>query len=227
MDKVALMKRMDTKFVITKSQLYAVLETLTSDYTVLEIGANRLMSYISDYYDTDSKKFYLDHHNKIAKRTKIRIRNYIESGLFFLEIKQKDSKGNTLKKRIAKNAFEENLSSESMDFIENKTGQRFNLNKTLSNGFQRVTLVNIELKERVTLDLNLSYNSTVLNEALVIVELKQEKFNRQSPMVKALRKMAIYPYSISKYCIGLATLFPEIKQNHFKQKFRTINKLTA
>jgi len=86
MDKVALMKRMDTKFVITKSQLYAVLETLTSDYTVLEIGANRLMSYISDYYDTDSKKFYLDHHNKIAKRTKIRIRNYIESGLFFLEI---------------------------------------------------------------------------------------------------------------------------------------------
>jgi hypothetical protein len=41
------------------------------------------------YFDTDSKRFYHDHHNGKVKRTKIRMRNYVESNLTFLEIKKK------------------------------------------------------------------------------------------------------------------------------------------
>ena len=221
------MKRVDTKFIISHSQLVQVLDMVQSDYSALEIKNNRLMTYASDYYDTKNNKFYLQHHNKIVRRTKIRIRNYIESDLYFLEIKQKDTKGNTIKNRIPKTSMEETLSKDSISFIEQTTGERLHLRKSLSNGFQRITLVSTELKERVTIDLNLSYNGEILNKDLVIVELKQEKFNRKSPIVKALRSISTHPYSVSKYCIGMASLHPKLKQNHFKQKFLTINKLTA
>jgi hypothetical protein len=227
MDQVALMKRKDTKFIIHAKQLTLILQMVQSQYSILEIDGNRLMTYISYYYDTKEHKFYLDHHNKILRRTKVRIRNYVESGLFFLEIKQKDAKGNTLKNRIPRAANENILSSKSEQFIKQIINQNLGLVKTLRNSFKRITLVNTALKERVTIDLNLDYNGKILNPDLMIVELKQEKFNRQSPIVKALRKESIYPYSISKYCIGLASIYPKLKQNHFKQKISTITKLTA
>lgn len=227
MDRVALMRRKDTKFILHAKQLPLILQMIHSQYCILEIDGHRLMTYISDYYDTKEHKFYLDHHNKILRRTKVRIRNYVESKLFFLEIKQKDAKGNTVKNRIPRVANENKLSSESMEFIERNTKQGLDLVKTLRNSFKRITLVNTALKERVTIDLHLGYDGQILNPNLIIIELKQEKFNRQSPIVKALRKESIYPYSISKYCIGLASRYPELKQNYFKQKISTISKLTA
>ena len=39
------------------------------------------------YYDTEDRKFYLDHHNQRVNRNKIRFREYEGSNLTFLEIK--------------------------------------------------------------------------------------------------------------------------------------------
>ena len=230
MDAVSLMKRTDTKFVIPLSKLIAILKEVRNIYKVLEIKEDRIMTYSSMYFDTPTTKFYLDHHNGRVNRTKIRIRNYVESDLFFLEIKQKDGKGVTNKNRIAISGFEPILSEVSKDFIKNTTSQEFELAPTLVNKFNRVTLVSIESQERVTIDLGLTFstegNSKKFDE-LVVIELKQERFNRKSAIVKSLHQFGFNPYSMSKYCIGMVSLYEDIKYNAFKKKVRYINKIIA
>jgi hypothetical protein len=230
MDGVALMKRTDTKFIIHKDELQGLLKHMCKFYNVLEIEENRVMTYSSLYFDTPNKKFYLDHHNGKVNRTKIRMRKYIESDLCFLEIKQKDGKGKTNKSRIPLPDFELNLEDNSKDFIGEITQESFDLAPSIWNGFNRITLVNKKAKERVTIDLNLTFQINQESKSysdLVIIELKQERYDRNSPIVKSLRYLRQHPYSISKYCVGMANLYPNLKSNLFKNKLLKINKLTA
>ncbi|MCG1035470.1 polyphosphate polymerase domain-containing protein [Polaribacter sargassicola] len=230
MNSVALMKRTDTKFVINKTQLISVLQNLDTHYRVLEINNDRIMSYSSLYFDTNDNKFYNDHHNGKNNRTKIRQRKYIESNLCFLEIKQKNGKGETNKTRIPVKDFEWNLTESSKEFIAETTNETYNLVPSLLNKFNRITLVNLKSKERVTLDLNLSYKINELEkkyEDLVVVEVKQERFNRTSKIVKSLKSIKQNPYSISKYCIGMVSLYNDLKYNVFKKKLIKINNIIA
>lgn len=230
MENVSLMKRTDTKFVIHEKHLIEVLESIKDQYRVLEINKNRLLPYSSLYFDTPKKKFYIDHHNGKVNRTKVRIRKYIESGICFLEIKQKDGKGKTTKSRISIDDFEPELSENSINFIQKITKQNFDLEPSIWNKFNRITLVNKTAKERLTIDLNLSFkknNDFKTFTNLVIIELKQERFTRTSPIVKQLKSKQINPYSLSKYCIGMISVYNELKYNRFKKKLIKINKITA
>ncbi len=230
MDSVSLMKRTDTKFVIHQKDLIEILKRVKNEYKVLQINNNRLLEYTSLYFDTPEKKFYKDHHNGKVNRTKIRMRKYVESNSCFLEIKQKDGKGKTTKSRISIADFEPELSKTSTDFINKTTNHNFNLKPIIWNNFNRITLVNKKAKERLTIDLNLSFK---INDAyktfsnLVIIELKQERFTRTSPIAKILKSRQINPYSLSKYCIGMISIYKELKYNRFKKKIIKINKITA
>lgn len=227
MDEVSLMKRVDTKFVVNQDILPELLASLKSNYRILEIGGNRMMTYDSTYFDTRENDFYLAHHNKRTSRVKVRIRNYVESNLSFLEVKLKNNKGLTVKKRIKISQGEKKLNSEALSFIEQATLQKWELNPKLTNKFNRFTLASTSEKERVTFDLNLDYNGVIHNQKLAIIELKQERLNRNSTLFKVLKCAYIHPYSISKYCIGMAILHPDLKQNIFKHKLLTLNKITS
>ena len=227
MNEVSLMKRTDTKFVINERILASVLECIKEDYRVLQIGENRLMTYNSYYFDTPKNGLYTMHHNGKAGRIKVRMRNYVESNLCFLEVKIKDKKGDTVKSRIRIDGLTNELDATANDFIRNTTQKTMDLTKSIENAFNRFTLVNTKDKERVTVDVGLSFDGKVLNDNLVIVELKQERLNRKSSLFAALKAHGIGPFSISKYCIGMAATHPELKQNLFKSKFLKINKLTA
>lgn len=230
MDKYALMSRTDTKFILHEKQLVSILKTVSADYNSLEINNQRIMGYSSLYFDTLPKKFYHDHHNGKAYRLKVRMRKYLESNLCFLEVKQKDKKGNTNKNRIRIDDFETSLSAHSKEFIKNTISNEYNLAPSIWNGFNRITLANRFEKERVTIDLNLKFN---INESeksfknLAVIEVKQEGLNRQSPIIKALRQHHLMPFSISKYCIGMISLYDDIKYNQFKSKILKINKISA
>jgi len=230
MESVSLMKRTDTKFILHQNQLANILLGIKSYYKILEIKKNRIMTYESLYFDTNSRKFYYDHHNGKINRTKVRMRKYIESEICFLEIKQKDGKGNTKKSRIPIDDFMFQLSNNYYNFIKNTTSKRYNLSPVISNKFNRFTLVNKTKPERVTVDMNLSFsfqNSYKSYNDLVIIEVKQERLNLNSPIVQELRRHKILPYRISKYCLGMSSLYKELKYNNFKQKILKINKLIA
>ena len=110
------------------------------------------------------------------------------------------------------------------------TQEKWTLKPTLVNDFTRITLANVAEKERVTIDLNLSFSKEQKikgYENIVIVEVKQERLDLKSAIIKNLRKMGYYPYSMSKYCIGMLGLYKGLKYNRFKQKLIKLNKLSA
>ena len=85
MEEVKLMNRTDTKFVFEYSLLEKVMEEIKAHYYVLDISGVRLNAYRSLYFDTEDFKFYFEHHNGKKNRNKVRYREYINSGLCFLE----------------------------------------------------------------------------------------------------------------------------------------------
>jgi hypothetical protein len=98
------------------------------------------------------------------------------------------------------------------------------------NVYRRITLVNLELEERLTLDINLQFNwkeEVKKFDDLVIAEIKQEKVNRNSPFFSVMKNMGIRPYRLSKYCIGTIELYSQkkIKYNRFKEKLLKLKKI--
>ena len=109
MDDVKLMSRTDTKFAFKANKMPLLLQKLLPFYRVLAIDGKLIHDYKSLYYDTDNRKFYLDHHNGRVNRNKIRFREYVGSKLTFLEIKRKNNKGKTIKKRMKVDAISNEL----------------------------------------------------------------------------------------------------------------------
>ncbi len=233
MSSVKLMNRIDTKYVVALHRLPAILAAAIKDYYAQEIEGARLAQYDTLYYDTPNLDMYTRHHNRQLVRQKIRIRQYVETKQYFLEIKRKNNHGRTKKKRIEVGAEEKPHTSPQMqEFIAKKSQYTWDmLVPQLQTVFQRITLVNKAQTERLTIDLNVHwYNHRTQQEAaypqLVIIELKRDG-NSFSPMQRILRDMRILPMKMSKYCIGTALTNPNAKHNRFKQKIRKIERIIS
>ena len=228
MDGVKLMSRMDTKFVFKIEKLPSLLEKMTPFYRVLEINGKFIHDYKSLYFDTNARKFYIDHHNFRVNRNKIRFREYVDSGLTFLEVKLKNNKGKTIKKRMKVDAISKELSNKHKAYIENIIGKSLDVTAKQWINFSRITLVHKSKKERLTIDINLTFKNNEkegnLND-IVIAEVKQERMSRLSDFIRIAKEMSILPIRLSKYCITTMELQPNIKQNRFKKKLLFINKL--
>ncbi len=229
-DDVKLMNRIDTKYVLKRKLLKDIFSSIASYYFVLTINGKRSFPYISLYYDTDKDYMYLAHHNGKMNRYKIRFRKYIDSNNTFLEVKKKVKGVQTLKKRIEVDDIEPELTNFSKEFIEENTF--FNpqqLKPTIYTNFDRITLVNKNFSERVTIDRNLQFidkpdNSYMLDNT-VIIEVKRSIEAKRTFLIDTLAKLRIQPCGMSKYCIGRALLEPDLKTNNFKEKLRNLNKL--
>ncbi len=244
MESVKLMNRIDTKFVVPLAVLPAILQAAEADYYAQQIDGKRIATYDTMYYDTDSLDMYLRHHDRQLVRQKIRIRQYVDSHLTFLEIKRKNNKGRTNKKRIIVPGFDITADTPSVlkhkrkddepvtveTFIDAKSRYSWaDISPHLWTKFRRITLVNKAKTERLTIDMNLQWDNVLNGEKrtypdLVIIELKRDG-NVTSPMMDIMLTHRIKPLKISKYCIGIALTTPGIKQNRFKKKIRLIEKL--
>lgn len=223
--KVSLMDRVDTKFIFHFNKLGTILEKAALHYRILEVEGERMCNYKNLYFDTKDLRFYYDHHNGKKNRTKVRMRKYVESDICYIEIKQKNNKGRTDKRRERIADFEKDTFKKSPLFLANDQ-----LYPVISNQFKRITLVSLSDTERATFDLDLQYtseNTPLAFSNLVIAELKQATLNRNSKLLKILKKEAVNPFRISKYCMGMALQNPTLKSNAFKQKMLRINKITA
>lgn len=231
MDRVKLMNRIDTKFAFSVNQLVDLLPALSNDYRILEIKSTRTPHYQSLYFDDADFSFYKAHHNGRTNRFKVRIRKYVESDLFFLELKHK-IKGRTDKKRIKADDFGDNLNENQLTFLNKYLTKHTDLKPNLWNAFNRITLVNNIDEERLTLDFNLHFHWEEKHhkfDNLVIAELKQTKLTRNSPFYQLMKKNFIRPYRLSKYCIGAIELYNEknIKYNRFKEKLIKLKSINA
>jgi hypothetical protein len=225
MDSVKLMNRTDTKFLFTATQFETVLSEIRNQYRVLEVNGKRLNRYKTLYYDTIDLKLYIEHHNHKLNRYKIRHRTYVESETGFLEVKFKNNKGRTIKKRINEQVPPDMWEGENKVFL-NKT-QPFDPNTLLPTmwvNYSRYTLVHKTEPERLTIDVELEFVKNQITkkiEGLVVAEVKQEK-RKASPFLKMMKKYHIREGSISKYCMGIALTCDGIKKNNFKSKLLTL-----
>lgn len=232
MGKVKLMNRIDTKFVTNIHKLIALLPLLKNDYYVQAIDGCSMNGYHTLYYDTRDFSMYTCHHNGRKTRQKVRMREYMDTHDFFLEIKRKNNKGRTKKKRIEIPGFDNFDRQEAAEFLAAKSWFKLDdLIPHLENQFNRITLVNKGGTERLTIDTSLRFHNCVTNlsesvDGLVIIELKQDG-NYPSFVRPLLRDLRIAPTGFSKYCIGCAMTNPHLKRNRFKLKLRMVDKLLS
>jgi hypothetical protein len=227
MDCVKLMDRTDVKFVFSFNKLEPVLKALLNHYYILTINGVKVFSYRTEYFDTPAMNMFTDHHNGKLNRFKIRQREYIDSDLRFLEVKFKSNTGRVIKDRIEKTYADKTAFT---GFVKKYTPYSpKNLNLTLINLFNRFTLVDKSMRERVTVDMNVSFTDNVhglLLNGLVILEVKQNCADKKSHIFHVLKSNTIRPASISKYCMGISMLNKHVKFNNFKKTLLMINKMS-
>lgn len=228
MDRVKLMNRIDRKYWFNLEDLQSILDTIGDQYYLLNIDGHSSMPYSTTYYDTEENYMFIDHHNGKLNRYKIRKRQYLVSGIGFLEVKFKSNKGRTSKRRMKTNLIINEFSTKEDLFIKMRTPYNTDaLSVSLQNSFTRLTLVNKNFKERCTIDLDIKYeykNNSVEMGNLVIVEIKSDG-KQSSPLLIALRDHRIKASGFSKYCIGRTVTDSSLKRNSFKNKVRKIEKV--
>lgn len=229
MDGVKLLDRVDTKFMFNAAFLPRILKEMQRDYYILEINGKRFNHYETLYFDTVDFELYLQHHNGKQNRFKFRSRRYVESDLCYFEVKFKNNKGRTIKERVKRPEIVKSISDKSEELV--RTASNVDpavLKPQLWVNYVRITFVNKHSQERLTIDTGLHFvddHRRVGYEGLVIAEVKRGSGRDRSPFISLMRSNYIRQDSISKYCLGVISLHPELKYNRFKPTILYINKL--
>ena len=230
MDKVRLMDRIDTKFIFSYEQLPEILEKSTSDYYILQEKTGSVFTYNNLYFDTPQFDMYSVHHNRHLNRYKVRFREYVDSEKKFLEVKFKNNKRRTIKTRIERPAFEDTLSEESTDFINQLVHyEAKTLMPTIRNEFNRITLVHKTVQERITIDTGLQFTGNDKEYKLpflAIAEVKHNRSSSKSDFIDLLLDNRIFPQGLSKYLLGIVLSYPGIKYNRYKAKLLTLKQIS-
>ena len=230
MDGVRLMDRTDTKFTFDYARLTNILFVIAPYYRVLEIDEKRCFLYRTLYYDTQELQLYTRHHSGKLNRYKIRHRSYVETNTSYLEVKFKSNKGRTVKERIKHPTASSSWDETEKSFLEKKLPfDPMTLKPCLWVNYSRITLVNKQTAERVTIDIGINFASETDEQRfdnLVIAEVKQEKRQR-SRFLEVMKELKIKQGSISKYCMGVAVMMKGVKRNNFKESIQALKDITG
>lgn len=229
MEAVALLDRMDTKYIMGMSQLCAVLAEVTADYRALSVNGVRMHDYQTLYFDTGDFLLYNQHHNGMAERYKVRARKYVDTDLSFFEVKYRTSRDRTIKSRLRIPDVATHIDGQAVTFVDEHTPfAAAQLEPKLWNDYMRITLVNKQRVERVTLDIKLSFgwrNTWSALPGVAIVEIKQDMCCQSSEFIRQMRRFGVRQMSLSKYCAGVSLVYDGVKRNNFKPQLLQVEKV--
>lgn len=229
LESKGLLKRYDTKFIISTEFIPELLDYLKIYYNVLDISGIREFTYHNQYLDTKDYCFFNQHHNGKLNRTKLRFRKYLESGISMFEIKQRTNNRRTVKERIGIDFDTFELNSDAEQLIKNKlNGACSDFLPKLKVNYKRITLLQKESAEKITIDRDIYFKNSVNDlslKNLALIEVKQLQLSYLTPVMIFLREKKHLPIiNFSKYCIGLVLTDPNVKYNRFKKRILFINK---
>jgi hypothetical protein len=214
--------REDRKYVIPIHKIDVILEDCSSVYKVLEIDNVRKFQYRTTYFDTPAFNLYHDHQHGKANRFKVRIREYLDSNLSFIEVKQSTNKGKTYKHRSLGNKLIDGemllkgLTPYNVDQLEEK----------IEILYQRITLIHKKRNEKVTIDTDMTAirnNKKIFFSNIAFAEVKTEN-HQDIFFCKLMKAHKEYQGCLSKYCLGIISTEVSIKYNNFKPLNRYIQK---
>lgn len=222
--KAEMLDRLDNKYVIPLESLHKAMGLLAGSFDVLTIGSKRAFTYATRYYDDVNMQAYHDHHQGRRKRCKIRVRDYLDAGLSFLEIKLKGPAERTIKKRLKLDAASDGMGENGRNFVEQSYSAAYEkpfgkpLFPVISMQYERITLVARQGGERMTIDASLIFSAggqtRQADQDMVIIETKSANGNGLAD--KVLRSLHLHPVKrCSKYCVGMAALGQVSRRNRF------------
>ncbi len=218
-----LLERKDFKYLFPAKELPFILKEILPHYSILSINDCLYTDYLTHYFDTENFLFYTQHHNGLANRYKVRLRQYVQSAIFFYEVKFKNNKNWTSKER-------EKISSLDIDIANYASGiTTEKLEKKLEVTYSRITLLSNDKTEKVTLDLNLGYandTKSVAYPELCIAEVKS-KTHHAFIFRQLLKNLGYRTQGLSKYCFGISNLYNHLKNNNFKKSFLYLRHLAS
>ena len=232
-----LMSRLDQKYLVLKDWIPELLSRCENDYQILEVAGERVTTYSNHFIDTPHLESFNQHVRGRKARYKARIRSYGSNGLSFLEVKRKTVHGRTVKARIPRSeeaAWNAPLTDTETRFLNEHYGYREGRLLQMRSTFKRLTLVSTALNERITIDTDLTFFQGDKTEGLgsmAIMEVKQERINRFSPMLKALRSFRISmpplgrKTSLSKYIVGTLLLNRNLESRVYRSAMKRIEHL--
>lgn len=229
--KAAMLERLDNKYVVPATALAPALADLARHFDVLEIEGKRSFTYATRYYDDAGLRGYYDHHQGRRKRCKVRIRDYVDAGFSYLEVKLKDRRSVTVKKRMRLPTGQTFLDEAGVSFVrgcyDELYGEEFGhgLGQVIAMEYQRITLVAREGGERMTIDAGLRFQTdgaeTPVGDGLFIIETKSARGNGLAD--KILRDVHMHPTArCSKYCVGMAATGQVGRINRFLPALRRL-----
>ena len=229
--KAAMLERLDNKYIIHAARLRPAFDDFADLFDVLEIGGKRAFTYATRYFDDPAQRAYHDHHQRRRKRCKVRVRHYVDAGFSYLEVKLKDARDATVKKRLKVDGPLGELDQRCMDFIDechiDLYGEDFGrwLFPVIAMEYRRITLVAKEGGERMTIDTGLRFDTgdeaQEVTPDLFIIETKSARGNGIAD--KILRGLHLHPTArCSKYCIGMAALGQVDRHNRFLPALRKL-----
>ncbi|MCC5949134.1 MAG: VTC domain-containing protein [Nitriliruptoraceae bacterium] len=226
-----LQHRYDSKFLVRSDQLATVLDALSADLAVLDIEGERLTRYESVYFDTPDLRTYHDHLKRRRRRFKIRTRRYHNTPGAMLEVKCKGRRGQTIKHRwVHGDSSPDHLGPHSLALIQEVLFQQYGMSRpsdlraSATTTFERVTLVRPNAGTRVTIDIGLEartlHGRVTLGAKHFVVETKER--TRGGGAERALNRIGRQPGKISKYCLSLAALDPNVRANPWRPALKEL-----
>lgn len=190
---VQLMRRFDTKYVVPDSWLPELVMKMAGDAHLLAVNGELECRYDNLYFELPGDQFLQDHLRGKARRMKVRKRRYDSNGKVFLEVKERLPGGRTVKSRIqTDNGLNPEFNAEEIAFLQGHLKDATSLTPRLSGAFMRLTMVDFKRRERVTVDRQLSAalygaEAAPMLEGLAVIEVKQPRPDRYSPVQRWLR----------------------------------------
>ncbi|WP_170415625.1 polyphosphate polymerase domain-containing protein [Ruegeria atlantica] len=229
--KAAMLERLDNKYILPADAFRPALERFSEHFDVLEISGKRAFTYATSYYDDEELRGYYDHHQGRRKRCKVRVREYVDAGFSYLEVKLKDRRKITVKRRLKINDPANPMNRQAAEFVEENYRDIYSedfgkmLHPVIAMRYERITLVAKEGGERMTIDTSLHFEAGGVSRAvqpdMFIIETKSARGNGIAD--KILRELHLHPTKrCSKYCIGMAATGSVDKQNKFLPALRKL-----
>jgi hypothetical protein len=220
--------RLDLKYVLPLDRLTEFLDGLPPHLASLDVDGRRVFSYESTYFDTAGLALYRSHAQGRRRRYKTRTRSYCDTVDAMFEVKLKGRRSETVKFRLPHDFRQrDRLTHQSSDFLERVVGDVYGLDvpvlrPVLTTTYRRATLVDVEHRTRATVDVHLGWSdSRTVHRADHVAVIESKSMSGPGVADAVLAEMGVRPVRMSKYCLGVALLNPDVAANPWSRLLRT------
>jgi hypothetical protein len=225
-----LQTRVDRKYLVPDHVFARFASIMQGHFAVLEMQDRRLFSYESVYFDTSALQAYHQHAHGRRRRFKVRTRAYLDSTECVLEVKTEGGRGETVKERCPYVMTDRHrLTEPARDFASARIGDPAavaDLGAVISTAYRRATLVDPRSGSRLTCDVDMVFDVVGRPHGarregpcdMVLIESKT--VGEAATADTVLWRLGQRPVSLSKYCVGMALVRPELPANRWNRVLR-------